>query len=65
MYTISAFLWILAAVLTMLYFFVVFTETSFVRLLITMVPVLVFGFYLSYNLRKMVTQGDSRSEGPA
>jgi len=54
MYTISAILTVLGAGLAVLFLFVVFTNISFVRLLITMVPVLVFGFFLSYNIRRMV-----------
>ena len=63
MYTISAILWILGACLIVLYGFITFSEVTFLRLLITMVPVLVFGFYLSYNIRRMVASVlTSRSE---
>ena len=63
MYTISAILWILGACLITLYGFITFSEVSFLRLLITTVPVLVFGFYLSYNIRRMVASVlTSRSE---
>lgn len=54
MYTISAILTVLGAGLAVLFLFIIFTRISFTRLLITMVPVLVFGFFLSYNIRRMV-----------
>lgn len=62
MYTISALMFILGACLVVLFLFVSFTDISFIRLVITMVPVLVYGFFLNYNVRRMVRQSLLRSE---
>lgn len=62
MYTLSAIMFILGACLLVFFFFLCFSDISFIRLLITMVPVLVFGFFLSYNVRKMVGSFHHRSE---
>ena len=60
MYTISAIMFIVGACLIVLFLFLCFSDISFLRLLITLVPVLVFGFFLNYNVRKMVGMGDVR-----
>ena len=60
MYTISAVMFILGACLVVLFLFVAFTDISFIRLVITMVPVLVYGFFLNYNVRRMVGLLDPR-----
>lgn len=62
MYTISAIMFILGACLVVLFLFIAFTDVSFVRLIITMVPVLVYGFFLNYNVRRMVLSNDLRLE---
>ena len=54
MYTISAIMFILAASLIVFFIFVCFTDTSFIRLIITLIPPLVLGFFLNFNVRKMV-----------
>lgn len=60
MYTISAIMFILGACLSVFFLFLCFSTISFLTLLISMVPILVFGFFLNYNVRKMVSWIDGR-----
>ncbi len=55
MYTVSAIMFILGACLAVFFLFLCFSTISFLTLLISMVPILVFGFFLNYNVRKMVS----------
>lgn len=54
MQALSAILFILAAAFAVFFLFLVFSDIAFYKLLITMVPVIIFGYYLNYDIRKMV-----------
>ena len=45
---------ITAAVLVVFYLFLIFSKITFMWLLLLMIPVIIFGFYLNYDLRTMV-----------
>jgi len=60
MYTVSAIIFILGACLLIYFIFLCFSDISFIRLLISMVPILVYGFFLNYNIRKMVDEFNCR-----
>lgn len=54
MNTITALVVIIAAAFFIFFGFLVFSKLSFLKLLLGMVPLIVFGFYLNYDIRKMV-----------
>jgi hypothetical protein len=54
MNTITALVVIISAAFFIFFGFLVFSKLSFMKLLLGMVPLIVFGFYLNYDIRKMV-----------
>lgn len=58
-YSLSAFLWIVSACCFVFFIFLCFSDISVIRLVICTVPTIVYGYFLSYNVRKMVTPSHS------
>ena len=56
MNTITALVVIVAAAFFIFFGFLVFSKLSFLKLLLGMIPLIVFGFYLNYDIRKMVSR---------
>ena len=54
MQSLSSILIVLTACLFVFLGFLIFSQISFVYLLLIMIPVILFGFYLNYDIRKMV-----------
>jgi hypothetical protein len=54
MQTISAILFIIGSCLLVFFLFLIFTNLSLLTLVLAMVPVVIFGFYLNHDVRKMV-----------
>ena len=55
MQSLSAILFILGAAFLVFFAFLVFSDISFYKLLLAMIPIIIFGYYLNYDVRKMVS----------
>lgn len=55
MSSMAAILFILATAVVILVLFIIFSEVSFLGMLFCTVGCIIFGFYLNYDIRRMVT----------